>query len=347
MNNFSRLLGVFFVTAMIVALGGFFLFEYNTATPHIVETTLSPSTTSAADVSVGTTTNSSTAKESPLPKAMGRTGGTVIKERVVAPTSENTTVKTTTTSSVSLPGTLIVAKTSSTTSVVITGTIPSPDEVLNQREIIALTNKERIATGLPPLSFNSRLTTMATTKANDMIEKQYFAHVSPVGTDLIMLAKTYEYLYLNVGENLALGDFTSSNDVVLGWMNSPGHRANILSKNFTEIGVSAILGNYEGRNVWYVVQEFGRPLSDCTLPDTLLKKKIEIYQTEIDALATSLTNLKAEIDAPNLDQHTYNAKVKDYNLIIELYNQLVATIKQYIQSYNSQVEIYSACAKGS
>lgn len=344
MNNFSRLLGIFFVTAMIVASGSFFLFEHNTSSSRIAETTLSSSIKSPADAGTGTTTRAATAKEFPLPKQTGRIGGTVIKERVVAPTSENTTAKTTTTSSVSLPGPLIVAKASSTTSVVVTGTSQSPDGVLNQMDIIALTNKERVAVGLPPLSFNSLLTVMATAKANDMIEKQYFAHVSPTGIDLTMLAKTYGYVYLNVGENLALGDFVSSRDVVLGWMNSPGHRANILSKNFTEIGVSAILGNYEGRNAWYVVQEFGRPLSDCPLPDTLLKKKIEIYQTEIDALAGSLANLKTEIDAPNLDQGTYNAKVKDYNSIIDLYNQLVTTIKQYIQSYNSQVEVYSACA---
>ena len=256
-------------------------------------------------------------------------------------------------SNVSTPGPLIKRSSSpdaTTTKLVIvlpvsatSSDTPSSIGVLNQRDVIMLTNNERVANGLPSLAYNKQLSEMANAKAVDMIQKQYFAHVSPDGIDLSKLAQTYGYGYLNVGENLALGDFTSSADVVTGWMNSPGHRANILNKNFTEIGVAAIQGNYEGRVVWYAVQEFGRPLAACSLPDPLLKKKIDISQGQINTLEQTLANLKAEIDTPGIDTATYNAKVADYNTLVALYDQLIGTTKQDIQSFNAAAGVYNMC----
>lgn len=347
MSSFFRVLGFFFMMAVVV-LGSLFLFENKLVTQDIVGGILSSSAEHVRDQSISTTTQTLSPKESipakteVSPSSTKGVSDAATKNTLVTHTSKDTKVnKTTVTPTVSAPGPLLAAKSISATSSVVIENIGA----LNQEDIIVLTNKERIAEGLPPLSFNSHLSAMAAAKANDMIEKQYFAHVSPDGTDVTKLANTYSYPYLNVGENLALGGFTSSADVVSGWMYSPGHRANILDKSYTEIGVSAILGNYDGRHVWYVVQEFGRPLSDCTLPDELLKKKIEIYQGQINALSVSLTNLQAEINTTNLDQETHNAKVGDYNTIVELYNQLVVTVKQDIKLYNSQVETYNTCVK--
>ena len=355
MNGFSRLFGFFLITAMVATLGGVFLFEKKLAEHDLVDT-VSPFL--APPLNAGTSTRTSFAQESATTthtetptSSLKSIGGTTVKNNTARHTLPKQPVKRVTIAPVvSLSGPLVVenlASTTPTSSVAHSSTtesIPLQSGALNQPDIIALTNKERIAVGLPALSFNAQLSTMASAKAKDMIQKQYFAHISPDGTDLTKLAKTYGYRYLNVGENLALGDFTSSIDVVSGWMHSPGHRANILNKNFTEIGVSAILGNYEGRDVWYAVQEFGRPLSDCPSPDALLKEKIETSQTAINAFQVSLSNLQAEINAANLDQATYNAKIKDYNAIIELYNQAVTTVKQDIQTYNSEVEAYNTCA---
>ncbi len=176
-----------------------------------------------------------------------------------------------------------------------------------------------------------------------MIDNQYFAHVSPSGIDIVMLTERYGYAYLNVGENLALGDFVSSQEVVTGWMNSPGHRANILNKSYTELGVAAIIGAYNGRNVWFVVQEFGRPMSDCPTPDALLKQKITISQEQINALEVTLANLKIEINTAGLSIDAYNAKVNDYNTIVALYNNLVATAKKQIADYNILTDAYNLC----
>ena len=336
MDTLSRILGFLSAVLMLLALGGVFLFENK-----LFEGAISP-TSSTRSLSPESTATSTTGAHNPditndLPLEKSKTEEVVtpvVKKSVPVNTPKGTTI----TPTVSAPGALIIPN---ATPALEGSTLGG---ALEESEIIALTNKERLASGLKPLSFNAHLSVMATAKANDMIAKQYFAHVAPDGTDLSMLAKTYGYAYLNVGENLALGDFTSSEDVVLGWMNSPGHRANILNKSFTEIGVSAVIGDYEGRKVWYAVQEFGRPLSDCPPPDVSLKMKIERYQEEISALEVSLSNLKTAIISSELDRVTYNEKVEDYNALIESYNQLLMTTKQDIQLYNAQVEKYNTCA---
>lgn len=248
-------------------------------------------------------------------------------------------------SSISTPGALIVPQKTSPSGGTPTQSVSIPGKVgaLNQQDIILLTNSERIAAGLPPLAFNATLAAIAEAKAKDMIAKQYFAHVSPTGTTITDLALEYNYQYRNIGENLALGDFEDSKDVVNGWMNSPGHRANILNTDFTEIGVAAIMGNYNGRSVWYSVQEFGRPMPKCPMPDTALEQKITLYQSQITMTETTLLHLKEEIESPNTDEETYRAKVKDYNTIVRLYNDLVEAVKSYISAYNAEVGVYNAC----
>lgn len=248
-------------------------------------------------------------------------------------------------SSVSTPGALIAPQ---KTPPAPTGSAPTtvaPPLVgaLNQQDIILLTNSERTQRGLPALTFNATLSLIAEVKARDMIARQYFAHVSPIGTTISDLALQYNYAYRNIGENLALGDFEDSKDVVTGWMNSPGHRANILHTDFTEIGVAAILGNYNGRRVWYSVQEFGRPMPNCPTPSTALEQKITLYQSQITTTEKTLINLKEEIETSNFDEQTYRAKANDYNTIVKLYNDLVEVVKQDIVVYNSQVSAYNTC----
>jgi uncharacterized protein YkwD len=127
----------------------------------------------------------------------------------------------------------------------------------NEDEIVFQTNVQRVKNGLASLSRNKILDEMAEAKAKDMFEKQYFEHVSPSGFGLEDLAKAYKYNYLEVGENLLEGNFYDEQQVVDRWMNSPAHRENILNKNFTEIGVAAVKGKYQGKTVWMLVQEFG------------------------------------------------------------------------------------------
>ncbi len=220
---------------------------------------------------------------------------------------------------------------------------PNTNGDLNENDILVIVNSERKAQGLGALSYNKKLAAMALSKAKDMIAKQYFAHVAPDGTDVVKLAERNAYDYLNIGENLAMGDFVSSQDVMTGWMNSPGHRANILNKNYTEIGISAIEGNYEGRIVWYAVQEFGRPASTCTKPGAELQQKIVTDEAQIAVLQSNLDIKLSQMKDPNLDRATYNAMVVDYNSIVNVYNGLAASIKAEIIVFNALVDDFNLC----
>lgn len=124
--------------------------------------------------------------------------------------------------------------------------------------LVADTNAGRTANELQPLQANDLLEEAAQLKADDMAAKGYFSHVSPNGeTPWYWLDKVgYDYEY--AGENLAV-NFTDSQDVINAWMNSPEHRANILNGIFSQIGIAAASGTYEGKTAIFVVQFFGRP----------------------------------------------------------------------------------------
>lgn len=103
--------------------------------------------------------------------------------------------------------------------------------------IVAAMNRERAARGLGPLTLESRLSLAAQDRVDDMLSKRYFDHVSPDGVNPFTWVRKRGYRYDLIGENLALG-YRSSQSVVSGWMNSPGHRANILKDGFDEVGIA-------------------------------------------------------------------------------------------------------------
>ena len=116
-------------------------------------------------------------------------------------------------------------------------------------------NQERAKQGLKPLKLYAPLAKMANDKAMDMRDHNYFDHQSPTyGSPFDMMNK-YGIHYSYAGENIAAGQQTPA-EVMKGWMNSSGHRANILNPNYTEIGVGYVQGGQYGTE-W--VQEFIAP----------------------------------------------------------------------------------------
>ena len=99
-----------------------------------------------------------------------------------------------------------------------------------------LTNSERTAQGVSALSQNSNLVSAATAKAQHMCTYDYWAHIAPDGTTGWDFMASSGYRFAMAGENLARG-YSTDSAVVQAWMASPGHRANLLSSDFTEIGV--------------------------------------------------------------------------------------------------------------
>jgi uncharacterized protein YkwD len=215
--------------------------------------------------------------------------------------------------------------------------------ILLKSKIIEETNKQRIANGLPALTENNLLHDAAVAKANDMFSNQYFEHISPTGIDPGTLVSTYGYEYIITGENLILGNFEDEAEVVDDWMNSPGHRANILNTSYAEIGVAVIKGNYKGESVWIAVQEFGLPLSTCQSPDSQLQVQIETGKLELEYLQESLNEKKSQIEATDKQASYYNDLINDYNLAVREYNSLAENLKSKINNYNQQANAFNDC----
>lgn len=110
--------------------------------------------------------------------------------------------------------------------------------------MVELTNKERAKQGLKALSVDSKLSKSARAKSQDMKDKNYFSHTSPTYGSPFDQMKQFGITYKSAGENIAQGQ-RSPQEVVTAWMNSEGHRANILNKSYTHIGVGYVKsGNY-------------------------------------------------------------------------------------------------------
>ncbi|CAM5714639.1 Stress protein OS=Streptomyces tendae OX=1932 GN=F3L20_21625 PE=4 SV=1 [Streptomyces tendae] len=120
-------------------------------------------------------------------------------------------------------------------------------------EVVELTNRERARAGLPPLSRDPLLGTAAQAHSADMVARDFYAHTAPDGSRPWDRAAAAGSRCRTVGENIACGQ-RSAAEVVRGWMNSPGHRANILEREFTRIGVGFAGG---GRAGTYWTQLFG------------------------------------------------------------------------------------------
>lgn len=118
---------------------------------------------------------------------------------------------------------------------------PAPTSPVDQ--IIALVNTERKTNGLSPVKANILLNTAAYNKSKDMATKNFFAHTAPDGTTDFDFVAAAGYKYQAIGSNIAMGDFGSLDGLVQAWMNSAGHRANILANYGQEIGVG-IYGQY-------------------------------------------------------------------------------------------------------
>lgn len=113
-----------------------------------------------------------------------------------------------------------------------------------EQKVVALVNDQRAANGLKPLTLNEKLSDVARAKSQDMHDKKYFSHTSPTYGSPFDMMKTFGISYRAAGENIAMG-YATPEAVVDGWMNSPGHRANILNASFTQIGVGYVSsGNY-------------------------------------------------------------------------------------------------------
>lgn len=172
-------------------------------------------------------------------------------------------------------------------------------------DLVKLTNQERVKTGLSPLSVNQKLVLAAQKKAQDMIKKGYFAHTSPDGLSPWYWLDNTGYKYITAGENLAK-DFTDSIYLHDAWMESSSHKANILNKNYREIGIAVVEGEIEGKKITVAVEFFGKS-------PVLSSKPVEVTKKEVKPIAISET--KIELPSPVEQPKTKMVKGEEINFL--------------------------------
>lgn len=193
--------------------------------------------------------------------------------------------------------------------------IPALSSAITEENIIALTNLSRQSFGYEHLIENSLLKQAAQKKADDMAQKGYFAHNSPDGRTPWSFIKAAGYKYIMAGENLAV-NFTQAENVESAWMNSPSHKANILNKNFEQIGIGIAQGEYNGRESTFVVQMFGTPSEQ----EIVLKNEPTQVVSLIPEPATKII-----VTQPTLEIKDATTQIDGSNLIIKTVSSSNAT----------------------
>ena len=161
------------------------------------------------------------------------------------------------------------------------------------KEVVRLTNIEREEAGLQPLKLNNQLVDAAQDHSNDMARDDFFSHTGADGSSASDRVRASGYQYSTTGENIAAGQTTAA-EVVRGWMNSPGHRANILNGNYTEIGVGyEYLQNDTGSVNYnhYWTQVFGTPSNNNRRGSNLESPSQPVPQKEEASDISGLENM--------------------------------------------------------
>ena len=216
---------------------------------------VSAATTTAATTATTTAVTKITLSKTTAKLVQGKTltlKSTVSPSKKVTWTSSNTKVATVDSSgkvkAVGKGIANITAKTSDGKTAVCMVTVITKNEAYIE-EVIKLTNAERTKQGLTKLTVNSRLATAAQKRASETAQK--LSHTRPNGQSWSTVLKEYNIKYTVAGENIAYNYYTAA-EAMEGWMDSQGHRANILNAKFKNIGV----GLYEKDGVKYCVQLF-------------------------------------------------------------------------------------------
>ncbi len=185
--------------------------------------------------------------------------------------------------------------------------------------IVSLANENRTENKIGNLTINPILELAAQRKANDMATKGYFAHTSPDGKTPWYWFEDVGYDFVYAGENLAV-NFSDSEEVDDAWMNSAGHRANILNSKFTEIGVATARGFYKGYETVFVVQMFGKPQEQSRLASQLPDPVTEITNDKKDINQNQIVQTNANYSSTTLPAKSANVSTTSTTTLSEKSN---------------------------
>src|SRR3989344_6717682 len=143
------------------------------------------------------------------------------------------------------------------------GALPADSAAVDSSTLMNLINQERISRNLVSLVTHQSLLAASVQKSQDMIDRDYFAHVNPDGDYVWPLITGAGYgQYKILGENLAV-DFATSEGMIKAWLDSPTHRANLLHDEFLEQGLTALYGDYKGRYTNLTASLFGARIASA------------------------------------------------------------------------------------
>lgn len=184
---------------------------------------------------------------------------------------------------------------------------------INIPKLYQLTNDERQKNNLPQLTYNDELSQAAYKKAQNMFDKNYWAHYGPDGTTPwnFILASGYQYEY--AGENLAK-NFLFSQNVVDAWMTSPSHRDNLLRREFTDVGFAVVNGVLNGEQTTLVVQMFGKPIGTLAQASPQTPQATAAGETKETAPTTIPTIPTARFNGLVLSQQQTKPKINLFNI---------------------------------
>ena len=213
-----------------------------------------------------------------------------------------------------------------------------PDVLAQERDkILALVRQVRQEQTGSDLTDNEKLATSAQSKAADMVNYQYFSHTGPESHDLIYWLKKVDYQYRFAGENLAMG-FNDAQSVVRAWVKSPLHYKNIIDQDFSEAGLGVDSGEYQGRQVIFIANHFGAPLSVTAknkkpadakkLPATPDKQRRRVLGEKLDAAGGT-----------NADEAIYQQE-RSYVLWKYDGEQTTFTAKAYLKGEITEAVVY-------
>ncbi len=220
---------------------------------------------------------------------------------------------------------------------------------LTAENVVWFTNYERVQAGLKPLALEPALNRSSQRKNVDMFTHQYFSHsrdsTPPVGFDFFIDEQRYSFI--KIGENLAMGDFSTSAEVVTAWMNSPSHRKNIMDTLYHEIGVGVTSGVMNGKETLLITQHFGDPRDRCPTISVSTKASIETLKKDILELQTIIGEEQQKVNRSTkvLDPN-YDSIIAKYNEMVDQYNQSINRMEDLVTKYNKQVQIFDQCLQG-
>jgi len=209
-------------------------------------------------------------------------------------------------------------------------------------KMLAMINEDRRKNKLPEFKWNKKLCESAKEKATDMSKNSYFAHVSPSNIDPYYFIGKAGYKYSYAGENLAMNAYVAES-AHTGFMNSPGHRENILNENYEEIGIAYSWGKVDGNDAFFIVEHFGSQNQGeasatsktkiiCQDKDKAEKriKELKKEKTKISEYLDDADEIKDNLEETNKDTEEINDYISDMKKKQKQIDKYIKELEEYL-----------------